>query len=266
MERLNELCKEKGISKRTLEKEAGLGNGSTSKWKEKKPNQASLQKLSDYFQVSISYLIGESDFRTEQDAIIGKRKQGFGCETTEKASFFSDDTKKLAEDYDALDAHGKHIVRSVIDIELERVKSVSIDSVHEERPKTKIIPLLGNSFAAGLAEPDFGNPWTDYSVPADSNADFAIKINGNSMEPYLKDGTIALCKKETPHDGDVGAFLVDGEFLVKQFCSDNFNNIYLFSLNRDRADADRILWSHEEHTLTCFGRVIMKKRIPLPEY
>lgn len=67
IERLDELCSEQKISKRTLEKEAGLSSGSTSKWKDKLPGQSSLIKLSRYFNVSIDYLTGESDFRTNED-------------------------------------------------------------------------------------------------------------------------------------------------------------------------------------------------------
>lgn len=80
MEKLEMLCKEKGISKRTLEKQAGLGTASTSKWKVKSPNQSSLQKLSDYFGVSVSYLIGESEFRTEKDAMIEEWKKNNDCD------------------------------------------------------------------------------------------------------------------------------------------------------------------------------------------
>ena len=71
LERITALCKEKGISRRQMEKEAGLATGSTSKWKTGfKPNQSSLKKLSDFFGVSVAYLQGESEYRSEQEAII----------------------------------------------------------------------------------------------------------------------------------------------------------------------------------------------------
>ncbi len=88
IERLEALCAEKGISKRKLEQEAGLGTASTSKWKTKNPNQESLGKLSSYFGVSVSYLLGESDFRTEQEAIIHGWNRVIDTET------LSDNTKK----------------------------------------------------------------------------------------------------------------------------------------------------------------------------
>ena len=39
--------------------------------------------------------------------------------------------------------------------------------------------------------------------------------------------------------------------------------VYLFSLNRARADADVILFPGSSRTLVCFGRVIMHT-LPLP--
>ena len=89
LDRINELCKEKGISRRHMEKEAGLGTGSTSKWKGGfRPNQASMKKLSDFFGVSVAYLQGESDFRTEQEAIIQ------GWNRTIDTDALADETKK----------------------------------------------------------------------------------------------------------------------------------------------------------------------------
>jgi len=69
IERLNQLCQENGISKRTLEKEAGLSIGSTSKWNEKNgkvPNATSQEKIANYFGVSIDYLMGRTDSMIER--------------------------------------------------------------------------------------------------------------------------------------------------------------------------------------------------------
>lgn len=90
LDRINELCKEKGVSRRQMERDAGLGTGSTSKWKNGfRPNNQSLQKLSAFFGVSVSYLMGESDFRTEQEAIIQGWNRTIDTET------LADDTKKF---------------------------------------------------------------------------------------------------------------------------------------------------------------------------
>lgn len=75
---IESLCEERGISKRKMETEAGISIGSVSKWKSGfQPNQKSLQKLSDYFNVSIAYLTGESEYKSEKDAVLAKWSNEF---------------------------------------------------------------------------------------------------------------------------------------------------------------------------------------------
>lgn len=128
---------------------------------------------------------------------------------------------------------------------------------------SRIIPLLGASFAAGTPETPGDLFIQDYAT-TDPHAEFAIRVNGNSMEPYLADGSIALGVKRTPRDGEVGAFWLDGGFLVKQVCQDHIGNTYLFSLNRDRADADETIWHDSDRDLRLIGTILMSQRLPLP--
>lgn len=180
----------------------------------------------------------------------------------EKGPGLSTEAMHVAKDYDGLPKSGQRLVRVVID---ELKKEEAPDNIVEFTPAPRIVPLLGNSFAAGPGEPDFGNFWEDYEVPADSPAEFAIRITGDSMEPWLPDGSIQLCRKTTPRDGDVGAFLIDGEYLCKQMCVDITGTLHLFSLNRDRRDLDRHYSRDDiERQVMCFGTVIMKNRLPLP--
>lgn len=129
----------------------------------------------------------------------------------------------------------------------------------EAAPAAKIIPLFGTAAAAGPGEFDTGLPWEEYSVPADSSAAFAVRISGDSMEPVLHDGEIALCVEKTPQVGDVAVMMVNGCLLVKQFITDNFN-IYLRSLNRTRKDADLNIMGDGSDTVNCYGIVLLKRR------
>ena len=56
-ERIENMRKSVGISQGKLEKELGFSNGSISKWKNSTPTPDRLQKLADYFDVSVDYLI-----------------------------------------------------------------------------------------------------------------------------------------------------------------------------------------------------------------
>ena len=56
-ERIETMRKSIGISQGKLEKELGFSNGSISKWKNSTPTPDRLQKLADFFGVSVDYLI-----------------------------------------------------------------------------------------------------------------------------------------------------------------------------------------------------------------
>ena len=60
-EKIQELTNERGISVRELEKRLGFSNGYFSKWKKVSPNSEGLQKVADYFDVSVDYLLGRTD-------------------------------------------------------------------------------------------------------------------------------------------------------------------------------------------------------------
>jgi phage repressor protein C with HTH and peptisase S24 domain/DNA-binding Xre family transcriptional regulator len=168
----------------------------------------------------------------------------------------------LLEKYRALDEHGRQVTELVLDFEHRRVT----DARQTAAPRPdRIIPLYATPAAAGYANPAFGEDYEDYAVPADSRADFAARIQGDSMEPYIDDGSIVLVNRSMPlTDGDVGLFFVDGDIKCKQYCEDSFGNIYLFSLNRARADADTTVPASSGITVFCFGKVLLDRRPPLP--
>ena len=150
--------------------------------------------------------------------------------------------------YRRMSESGRELVDMVIDHELSRrEEEPSVNS-----PESKIIPLYLTPAAAGYASPALGDDYEDYAVEKGSAADFAVRIAGDSMEPYI-------------HDGDVGLFFVDGDMKCKQYCQDYSGNVYLFSANRDRSDADVTVPASSGITLMCFGKVLLDKSIPLPE-
>ena len=84
------------------------------------------------------------------------------------------------------------------------------------------------------------------------------------MEPWIGDGDVVLVRRGPVQIGDVGLFFVDGDMKCKQYCRDNYGNVYLFSLNRARADADMEIRASSGLTLCCFGQVLLERRPPLP--
>lgn len=67
-ERIESLRKSKGLSQGKLEKQLGFSNGSISKWKNSTPKVERLQKLADFFGVSVEYLMtGKEDKQKGKD-------------------------------------------------------------------------------------------------------------------------------------------------------------------------------------------------------
>lgn len=166
----------------------------------------------------------------------------------------------LLHRYRDLDAYGRRLANLVINSELERVRQES----QQPAESCRVIPLYFSPAAAGYASPALGEDYEDYSVPASSRADFAARIQGDSMEPIIHDGGIVLVERGPIENGDVGLFFVDGDMKCKQYCRDNYGNVYLHSINRERADADVTITASSGITLCCFGRVILDRRPPLP--
>ena len=66
-------------------------------------------------------------------------------------------------------------------------------------------------------------------VPYD--ADFGIRISGDSMEPEFEDGQIAwVLKQDMIENGEIGIFSLNGEAYIKKL-QDDPNGVFLISLN-----------------------------------
>lgn len=183
-----------------------------------------------------------------------------------------EDALKIARDYKDLDHHGKTAVKVIVDVEKKRVEAEKarqreknlredVDGEFGGSSTGRVIPLYFTPAAAGYISPAFGEDF-DYievggEVPV--QADFAVNIEGDSMEPYIMDGATVYVNRDPIAEGDVGIFFLDGDMLCKQYHRDEEGNVYLLSLNREREDADRFIPVDSGMSLTCFGRVMMQR-------
>lgn len=75
-DRIKELCKEKHISINTLETTLGFGKGYISKLGKSTPNISKIQKIADYFGVSIDYLMtGQESSLPASEPILNARDE-----------------------------------------------------------------------------------------------------------------------------------------------------------------------------------------------
>lgn len=64
-DRIKQLCKEKGISVNKLEMDLCFGKGYISKLDKSTPNSEKLQKIADYLEVTLDYLMNGTDKKDE---------------------------------------------------------------------------------------------------------------------------------------------------------------------------------------------------------
>ena len=66
-DRVKELLKENGMSISALESTLGFGNGTIAKWEKTAPSAVKLQKVADYLDVSVDYLLGRTERKNPYD-------------------------------------------------------------------------------------------------------------------------------------------------------------------------------------------------------
>ena len=207
------------------------------------PKEDVLLRLFHALQVDPNYLY-QDDFHGE----------AFRCSAEEQS---------LVEQYRQLSLAGRQAVRSVLGT-LRAYQSDLERAAPPEDPRE--IPLYRYPAAAGFPAPVAGEDYDLIPVTGEvpRGAEFAVRIQGDSMEPYIPDGGVVYVNRDPLQNGDVGIFCVDGEMLCKQYYRDELGMVYLFSLNRARAGADVVLPRDSGRSLVCLGRVMLSARPSIP--
>lgn len=125
-------------------------------------------------------------------------------------------------------------------------------ATQDAQPDKRLINYYYRLASAGSGQIVFDTPPTKRieipDIPEYKKADYAIGVNGNSMEPVFHDGdTLLIEMTEEIESGEIGIFLVDGESYVKKL-----GNEELISLNPECSNIPL------SETVYCMGKVIDK--------
>ncbi len=239
-ERVKALMEERGISLRELSRGSGIPYTTIDGWFRKGADMrlSTLLQLAEYFNVSLDSLAGsDGGMSPAEQLMLGRWRR--------------------------LDEHGQRMVRLTLDEEFARCAA---EREREREAATRFIPHYTTMAAAGYANPIENEDYSYIPVTGEvpENAQFAVTISGDSMEPYIHDGQVVYCVKDAQgvHPGEVGIFCVDGAYYCKQYVTSGYDT-YLLSLNREREDADITIYGSGNRSLTCAGRVILDKKIPI---
>ena len=103
-------------------------------------------------------------------------------------------------------------------------------------------------------------------IPAQKKpgADFALRLEDDALAPCLHRGATAyLVRSVDLSDGEVGLFYAHEGLVFRQYCEDMRGTVYLFSLDRSRAQDDRMFPPGTELPV-CYGKVLLAHPPELP--
>ena len=188
---------------------------------------------------------------------------------------------RFMEDFRKLDMFGKSMIETILKKELERVgvgpsqalakeeKEQSAKILEEgvllnryageKKPVTgrRDIPLYDLPVSAGVGEYLEDTSTETIKIPntvRTLDVDYALLVNGSSMEPNYSDGDVLLVQTaDTVAPGELGIFLLDGSGFFKKYDGDR-----LLSLNPKYAP----IMLKDFCDIQCRGRVIgrLKRR------
>lgn len=152
--------------------------------------------------------------------------------------------------YHDLDPIGQSHVDAVLQWETERVQQ--LEQATSAPAATRMINYYYRLASAGTGQIIFDMPPTKRieipAIPKYRKADYAIGVNGNSMEPVYHDGdTLLVEMTDNVEIGEIGIFLVNGESFVKKRGETELISLNLGSKNVPLNEDAR-----------CLGRVIGK--------
>lgn len=224
------LCQKEGVKPTPLIKSLGFSAGNIKRWENGATvNSDILLAVAEHFKVSTDYLLTGKETNLQTDQI-------------------SEDEQDLLKIYNSLSNINKAKVKERAEVfaEIESTKT-NIDTF-----ETRFIELSSASVSAGTGEPLFDDSYPDFiQIKINDNtkeANFAVKINGNSMKPYYEDEDIVLVKSQPEVAiGQIGIFIIDNEGFIKKRGADK-----LISLNPEYED----VYFKEGQEIWCKGLVV----------
>lgn len=219
-----DACQAQELDPKFVAKECGASKNTFGNWANgKTPVPEMLIKLSNYTHASIDYLLTgkEPTIPTEYQFLISSYQE------------LSKDNQQLLQD----------IISSMIDIQNANNKRSEIEYI--------TIDLMINKVSAGTGYDLEGNEFEPIQIiktPEAEIADYALKVEGESMSPDFHTGDIVLVKEQPEIKiGQVGIFIYNNEGYIKERGKD-----YLISRN---PEFDNIIPT-EDSQIICKGLVL----------
>ena len=235
--RLKTLRKSRNITLEELSKSIGTTKVTLSRYEngDRSPKLELVALLAKYFNVEMTWLSGVDE--TETQHISNTLTQ------------ITKTSSKLIE------ARQNKVLKFATN-QLQQQEDSNVTSLEEYKNRKRVpFPAYGST-GAGIGEELYDDILTEevyfYEDEIPDTADFCIFVNGDSMEPALRQGTHCFIQNiQQLKDGLVALVIYDGTVLIKKIALDE-NKVRLVSLNPKYEDI--IVKDHQQFKLV--GKVV----------
>ena len=193
-----------------------------------------LIRISEKFQLSLDFLIKGTD----TDNVVLTDEEKDLLEVFKKLS--STDKTRISERAETLaELAAEQAAKERAAEQTQKAKKIAVPAADEQlepednEPEQPLIKIMHSFYkvSAGRGFDLSGDEdWEEIEIPDTHEArkaDYALTIQGDSMEPIYYDGDIVLVKKQDAVEiGQVGIFVLDGSGFIKKYNGDR-----LISLN-----------------------------------
>lgn len=244
IENLKRARENAGLTQTQAAQKIGVSDGTYKNYEQGKrePNGDKIVTIANAFGVTTDYLLGRPDAKEPADPI-------------DNLMTVDEMEKDLLREWLSLDEASRKsfldVLRKIVAADQKRQTAAS------KRAAYLLHRLSRHKVSAGLGyNLDDDDNWQEAEVvetAAVHQADFAVEVDGDSMEPDYLNGDILLVQSTpTIEVGEVGVFTLNGDGYVKELGEGE-----LISRNPEY-DPIPI---HESDSLQCWGRVIGKTEL-----
>lgn len=250
VDRIFELMKENKLNAKEFALKVGVSQGNITDWKtgRAKPSTEALLKIAKAYNISVDYLLGNSDYKNKDDYFDRNMKDI--VDTLDKIELF--DLKLVNEglkilNFDviidqliSLDVPQDHIIKNALNYipqdfptpYKEEALKIIYDLYRYRKLEDKKVnpsqfymcPVYGK-ISAGI--PNWAEECLEGYLPIDPNLMgiidpeecFFLRVDGESMNKVIRNGAYALIRKQdVVENGEIAAVLVNGfEATLKKF-------------------------------------------------
>lgn len=247
--KLKELRDKKELSQQAVGKELGVSDVTIGRYErgERIPNIFIIKELSRIYGASIMEILDED----ERNTIIKHSRLKIPANFKFNEDFFDDYIFDCDRNGGYVLADRRSNVRPENERKLEtRCLNVDLSTL----PELDIIGTV-RAGVGGIAQEDVIGHEYAYTVNATKETHFYLKVKGNSMEPRIKEGDLALVRRQSDVDSDdLAIVLVDNEEGVLKKVVKKPNSIELKSFNPYYPT--RVFAGKEMDSIKILGKVI----------